>query len=101
VTFDADLLLFFNRRGSFGREDDVKITTNGPQSIGQVVRHYQLGNLFLSPVEYQRESAWDTDQKKLLIDTIFQRMDVPKFYLWKIDRKTLIDGYPRNEAHEL
>jgi hypothetical protein len=49
----------------------MRITANGPQSIGQVARYYHLGNLFLSPVEYQRESAWDLDQKKLLIDTIF------------------------------
>jgi hypothetical protein len=79
----------------------MKITESGPHSISQVARHYRHGNLFLSPEEYQRESAWDLDQKKLLIDTIFQRMDVPKFYLWKIDRRTLISGYPRNETHAL
>jgi Protein of unknown function DUF262 len=50
--------------------------------------------LFLSPEEYQRESAWGQAQKLLLIDTIFQGMDIPKFYLWKIDDLTLADGYP-------
>lgn len=72
----------------------MKITHNGPQSIGQIVRHFTCGNLFLSPVEYQRESAWDLAQKQLLIDTIFRQMDIPKFYLWKIDARTLRDGYP-------
>jgi hypothetical protein len=64
----------------------MKITNNGPQSIGQITKHFAHGNLFLSPDEYQRENAWDIHQKKLLIDTIFRGMDVPKFYLWKIDQ---------------
>ena len=66
----------------------------GPQTIGQIKRHFETGNLFLSPEDYQRENAWDFDQKKLLIDTVFKKMDVPKFYLWKIDEKTLAEGYP-------
>jgi hypothetical protein len=78
----------------------MKITHNGPQSIGQIVRHFTCGNLFLSPVEYQRESAWDFGQKQLLIDTIFRGMDIPKFYLWKIDAKTLRDGYPDGETKQ-
>ena len=35
----------------------MKITLNGPQSIAQIQRHFSHGNLFLSPEEYQRESA--------------------------------------------
>ena len=76
------------------------ITTNGPKTIGQVQRYFQHGDLFLSPVEYQRENAWDLDQKKLLIDTVFLRLDIPKFYLWKIDQKTLANGYPDSPAKE-
>jgi hypothetical protein len=56
------------------------------------------GNLFLSPEEYQRENAWDLEQKQLLIDTIFRGFDIPKFYLWRIDSHTLADGYPDGEA---
>lgn len=69
------------------------ITNQGPQSIGQIARNFEHGNLFLSPDEYQRENAWGEDQKKLLIDTIFRKLDIPKFYLWKIDKKTIEEGY--------
>ena len=77
------------------------ISSNGPQSIGQIQKQFTTGNLFLSPEEYQRENAWDLPQKQLLIDTIFNGMDIPKFYLWKIDDRTLADGYPCGEAKEL
>ena len=76
------------------------ITSNGPKTISQIRRYVEHGDLFLSPVEYQRENAWDLDQKKLLIDTVFRNLDIPKFYLWKIDQTTLANGYsdspPRN-----
>jgi len=39
------------------------ITNNGPKTVDQVARHFKVGDLFLSPEEYQRESAWDLDQK--------------------------------------
>jgi hypothetical protein len=74
----------------------MKITANGPQSVGQVAEAFQFGILFLSPEEYQRENAWDMDQKRLLIDTIFSRFDIPKFYLWRIDTRTLM-SYPEGE----
>ena len=65
------------------------ITSNGPQNVGQIRKQFSYGNLFLSPEEYQRENAWGIQQKQLLIDTIFLGMDIPKFYLWKIDHRTL------------
>jgi hypothetical protein len=74
------------------------ISSRGPSTVDQVYRHFMGGNLFLSPEEYQRENAWDLDQKKLLIDTIFRGFDIPKFYLWRIDSHTLADGYPEGEA---
>lgn len=70
------------------------ITIKGPQNVGQVQKQFKHGNLFLSPEEYQRENAWDFDQKQLLIDTIFRGMDIPKLYFWKIDQYTLSNGYP-------
>lgn len=72
----------------------MKTTTNGPQTIGQISMYFKHGDLFLSPEEYQRENAWDLKQKKLLIDSIFTGFDIPKFYLWKIDQRTLSNGYP-------
>ncbi len=74
------------------------ISSRGPSTVDQVYRHFMGGNLFLSPEEYQRENAWDLDQKQLLIDTIFRGFDIPKFYLWRIDAHTLADGYPDGEA---
>jgi hypothetical protein len=66
-------------------ERRVIIHQAGPQNVQQVQMYFEAGDLFLSPEEYQRESAWGIAQKKLLIDTIFRGMDIPKFYLWKID----------------
>jgi hypothetical protein len=74
------------------------ISSRGPSTVDQVFRHFMGGNLFLSPEEYQRENAWDLNQKQLLIDTIFRGFDIPKFYLWRIDSKTIADGYPDGGA---
>lgn len=74
------------------------ITNKGPQSIGQMRQFFSHGDLFLSPEEYQRENAWGPAQKQLLVDSIFRGMDIPKFYLWKIDHTTLVSGYPEVEA---
>ena len=74
------------------------ISSRGPSTVDQIHRHFMGGNLFLSPEEYQRENAWDLDQKQLLIDTIFRGFDIPKFYLWRIDAHTLADGYPDGET---
>jgi len=41
--------------------------------------------------------VWNLEQKRLLIDSIFREMDIPKFYLWKIDQETLSGGYPDGE----
>lgn len=76
------------------------ITTNGPQNIGQIKKHFEHGNLFLSPEDYQTESRWNIDQKQLLIDTIFRGLDIPKFYLWKIDWASLVKGYPDGTTKE-
>src|SRR5579883_1725473 len=76
----------------------MKSTAFGPQSIGQLAKHFQTGTLFLSPNEYQRESAWHLDQKRLLIDTVFRGMDIPKFYLWKVDQRTLTQSYPDGQT---
>jgi len=73
-------------------EGRMIISSRGPSTVDQVYRHFMGGNLFLSPEEYQRENAWDLDQKKLLIDTIFRGFDIPKFYLWRIDSHTLTNG---------
>lgn len=77
------------------------VTQSGLSSVQQVQMYFEAGDLFLSPEEYQRESAWGIAQKKLLIDTIFRRMDIPKFYLWKIDDSTLVKGYPDGEAKRI
>ena len=71
--------------------------SSGPQNVGQIHTHFECGNLFLSPDEYQRENAWDLAQKLSLIDTIFRGWDIPKFYLWKVDRSALVNGYPDGE----
>lgn len=77
------------------------ITTKGPQNVGQIKTHFEHGNLFLSPEEYQRENAWGFSQKQLLIDTIFRGLDIPKFYLWKVDTRALGGGYPDGDTKQL
>jgi hypothetical protein len=73
----------------------------GPQSVQQVQMYFTAGDLFLSPEEYQRESAWGIPQKQLLIDSIFRSWDIPKFYLWKIDDSALTTGYPDGETKQI
>jgi hypothetical protein len=73
------------------------ISASGPQNVGGIHTHFDCGNLFLSPDEYQRENAWDLAQKQWLIDTIFRGFDIPKFYLWKVDQSALVNGYPDGE----
>jgi hypothetical protein len=82
------------------RKGIMIISTLGPQNVGQIHAHFDCGNLFLSPEEYQRENAWNISQKQLLIDTIFRGMGIPKFYLWKIDQSTLVNGYPGGEMKQ-
>ncbi len=79
------------------------ITANGPQNVGQIKTYFELGELFLSPKEYQREGIWKQSQKQLLIDTIFRGMDIPKLYLWKINEQTLSnnDRYPDGDTKDL
>ncbi len=76
----------------------LTVTQNGPRSIDQVKTYFEMGSLFLSPEEYQREGVWDLRQKQLLIDTVFRGYDVPKLYLWKIDEATVRNGYPSGET---
>lgn len=77
------------------------ISQKGPQNVGQIQTQFICSNLFLSPEEYQRENAWGLPQKQLLVDTIFRGMDIPKFYLWKIDLQTLANGYPEGSTKNL
>lgn len=79
----------------------MKIAQSGPQNVGQVKTYFEFGNLFLSSEEYQREGVWKPDQKRLLVDTIFRGMDIPKLYFWKIDQRTLTNGYPDGETKGL
>jgi len=76
------------------------ITTNGPQDIGQVKTQLLTENLFLSAEEYQRENTWNLDQKRLLIDTFFRGIDIPKLYFWKVDKLALTTGYPDGETKD-
>ena len=77
------------------------LSQSGPQNVQQVQTYFEAGDLFLSPEDYQRESAWGFWQKQLLIDTIFRGLDIPKFYFWKIDDWTLLSGYPDGDTKGL
>lgn len=79
----------------------MKVTNHGPQTVQQVKVYFEFGDLFLSSEEYQREGVWKPEQKRLLIDTIFRGMDIPKLYFWKVDKFTLSNGYPDGETKEL
>jgi Protein of unknown function DUF262 len=83
------------------RRSAMIISQNGPQSVAQIQMYFRHGDLFLSPTEYQRESAWDIGQKRLLVDSIFRGFDIPKFYLWRISRFTLFNGYPEGDTKAL
>jgi hypothetical protein len=79
----------------------VMSQNNCPQNITGIQVYFRQGDLFLSPEEYQRVNAWDLDQKRLLIDSIFRGYDIPKFYLWRINAYTLANGYPDTTSKQL
>lgn len=49
---------------------------------------------------YQRAAIWDTERQRLLIDSVFQGIDIPKLYLQKVgaDEWDCIDGHQRIQA---
>ncbi len=57
---------------------------------------YKIRNKISFPV-YQRGLVWDTGKKRLLVDSIFRGIDIPKLYLQKTgdEEWDCIDGHQR------
>lgn len=57
---------------------------------------YKIRNKISFPV-YQRGLVWDTEKKRLLVDSIFKGIDIPKLYLQKTgdEEWDCIDGHQR------
>jgi hypothetical protein len=60
---------------------------------------YKIRNKISFPV-YQRGLVWDTEKKRLLVDSIFRGIDIPKLYLQKTggEEWDCIDGHQRIQA---
>lgn len=62
----------------------------------QLLYLYKIRNKISFPV-YQRGLVWDTEKKRLLVDSIFRGIDIPKLYLQKTgdEEWDCIDGHQR------
>jgi len=60
---------------------------------------YKVRNKISFPV-YQRGLVWDEEKKRLLVDSIFRGIDIPKLYLQKTgdEEWDCIDGHQRIQA---
>lgn len=60
---------------------------------------YKIRNKISFPI-YQRGLVWDTEKKRLLVDSIFRGIDIPKLYLQKTgdEEWDCIDGHQRIQA---
>ena len=60
---------------------------------------YKIRNKINFPV-YQRGLVWDEEKKRLLVDSIFRGIDIPKLYMQKIadEEWDCIDGHQRIQA---
>lgn len=57
-----------------------------------ILTYLDRDNINLDP-EYQRQSdVWSLEKKQLLIDSVINRFDIPKFYLHEYEKPTTIDG---------
>lgn len=73
------------------KEDNMKFTIEE----WKLIDLYKRRNLINFPV-YQREIVWFEEKKRLLIDSIFRGIDIPKLYLQKTEEGwDCIDGHQR------
>jgi len=57
-----------------------------------ILTFLERDQIFLEP-DYQRQSeVWSTDKKQLLIDSIINRFDIPKFYLHEFEKPKRLGG---------
>lgn len=57
-----------------------------------ILTYLDRETIFLDP-DYQRQSdVWSVEKKQLLIDSIINRFDIPKFYLHEFEKPKLING---------
>lgn len=58
-----------------------------------ILTYLTRSNIFLDP-DYQRQSdIWSLEKKQLLIDSIINRFDIPKFYLHEYEKPQTINGH--------
>lgn len=81
------------------RPDPTKWTLSineDPQSVFQLVRKAEKGNLVLDP-DFQRNQVWKSDQKSRFVESILMGFPIPPFYVnEQTDGKwIIIDGLQR------
>lgn len=82
-------------------------TQMGTMTVQQIIHDYEQ-NVITVNHEYQRGEAWNDDQRKRLVDSLFRGYQLPIFYLHEIERGNalgdkwrvhqIIDGQQRCEA---
>ena len=72
-------------KSNFAKNRDVKINFNN-STIGSLIHKYYGFGVDMNP-EYQRGYVWEQKDKQLLIDSIFNNIDIGKFAFIHLDNK--------------
>ena len=80
-------------------DESERECSHKPLTAQHIFDKYQRGRLNLNP-DFQRDEAWTTAQKQLLIDSLLRKFDLPKFYFRKRpnDAYDVVDGQQRCRA---
>jgi len=73
----------------FAKNQDIRLRFNHSTIESLIFKYYSFG-IDMDP-EYQRDYVWGTEDKELLIDSIFNNIDIGKFVLVERDDWTVSD----------
>lgn len=72
------------------KSTEIKVNPIAENTV--ILTYLDRDAIFLEP-EYQRQSdIWSVEKKQLLIDSVINRFDIPKFYLHEFEKPKDIDG---------
>jgi hypothetical protein len=81
---------------NFAKNQDIKIYFNN-STIESLLHKYYSNGIDMTP-DYQRDYVWEQDDKELLIDSIFNNIDIGKFALIHLDYLTYVE---REQSYEV
>ena len=75
----VDIRPLTNGNSNFSNNQEVFINFNNSE-VGSIIHKYYAFGVDMNP-EYQRGYVWELEDKQLLIDSIFNNIDIGKFSL--------------------